>query len=97
MDRVTITGADGRTPISALLDLSAEFPFVEWGILVSKRQEGGARFPGRDWSGTFARQAAEKQLAVSLHVCGSWVRDLLRGKLDWNELPEVRIGLRSVL
>ena len=30
-------------------------------------------------------------VAVSMHVCGSWVRAMLRGQLDWNSLPEVRI------
>jgi hypothetical protein len=85
MNRVTITGADDRTPISALVDLTAEFPFVEWGILVSMRQEGGVRFPSRDWQRRFATAIGDK--AVSMHVCGEWTRQLLRGRLDWNDLP----------
>jgi hypothetical protein len=90
MDRVTITGADDNTPVSALLDLSVEFPFVEWGILVSRRQEGGFRFPSRKWCSAFAR-ISEQTVPVSMHVCGEWVRQLLRGKLDWDALPEIRI------
>lgn len=91
MNRVTITGADNNTPVSALVDLSAEFPFVEWGILVSMRQEGGYRFPSKYWMERFSTKAADNRLAVSMHVCGEWVRRILRGHMDWNGLPEVRI------
>ena len=41
LNRVTITGADDNTPVEALNDLAAEFPFVEFGILVSRAREGG--------------------------------------------------------
>lgn len=87
LKRVTITGADNQTDIRALLDLSAEFPFVEWGILVSQRSEGSFRFPNRVWMETFAARVSEREVAVSMHVCGEWVRKLLRGRLDWDELP----------
>ena len=91
MNRVTLTGADDRTDIAALIDLSAEFPFVEWGILVSAKQEGGSRFPSRNWMDSFSHRAAHPGVNVSMHVCGQWVRSMLRGQLDWNALPEVRI------
>jgi hypothetical protein len=45
LERVTITGADDSTSIDEMLALSRRFPFVEWGILVSKRHEGSYRFP----------------------------------------------------
>jgi hypothetical protein len=35
LDRVTITGADDDVDIGDLVDLSARYPFVEWGILSS--------------------------------------------------------------
>lgn len=87
LNRVTITGADDNTDIQQLLDLSAEFPFVEWGILVSKGQEGGFRFPSRQWITEFCVRAS-KDMKVSMHVCGSWVRDMLVGELDWLVLPD---------
>ena len=91
MNRVTLTGADDRTPTQALVELSREFPFVEWGILVSEKQEGGSRFPSKDWMSKFAMKAGSEAMKVSMHVCGSWVRQMLRGQLDWNRLPEIRI------
>lgn len=96
LDRVTITGADDNTPMQALFDLSAEFPFVEWGILVSKRQIGTSRFPSADWCTRFALASADKPVRVSMHVCGSWVREIFRGVADWNSFPEVRISADRV-
>lgn len=91
MDRVTITGADTKTPISALIDLSAEFPFVEWGILVSQKQQGGPRFPDAAWCERFADAAAHiPTVRCSMHVCGEWVRRILRGDMLWSEFPVVR-------
>jgi hypothetical protein len=87
LKRVTITGADDSTSIQALAELSAEFPFVEWGILVSAKHEGSFRFPGRDWIERFAAVASLRKLSVSTHVCGRWVREMFTGVLDWRDLP----------
>lgn len=76
-ERVTITGADDKTSIADILELSAEFSFVEWGILVSHRQEGTYRFPSRDWIDRFKEAAFNAKLQVSTHLCGRWVRELL--------------------
>lgn len=85
LDRVTITGADNSVKQSDLLELTREFPFVEWGILVSASRthaiDGSPRFPSKAWIARLQDLAAEhKELRLSLHVCGKWVRDLLIGK-----------------
>ena len=36
LTRVTITGADDSVEPRALAELSEAFPFVEWGLLMSK-------------------------------------------------------------
>lgn len=87
LTRVTITGADDSTPIQSLADLSAEFPFVEWGILVSRKREGSYRFPSREWIERFSSVAKKNAMAVSTHICGSWIREMFVGKLEWRELP----------
>ena len=76
LKRVTITGADDSTSIPELVNLSKEFPFVEWGILVSKRHEGEFRFPSRHWIERFSDVAGRAKLNVSTHVCGVWVRQM---------------------
>lgn len=89
LKRVTITGADDSTDISQLMDLSTEFPFVEWAILVSRAQEGGFRFPSRRWITDFCVAAEDSAVPVhiSTHICGRFVRELLVGKLNWNDVP----------
>jgi hypothetical protein len=84
---VTITGADDATDIQQLIDLSAEFPFVEWGILVSKSEEGNSRFPSRLWIDRFGEAVKERRLRVAMHICGRWMRELLTGDLHWDHLP----------
>lgn len=89
LQKVTITGADDSVRVQDLVDLSAEFPFVEWGILVSKKQEGSFRFPSRSWTDAFASHASLNRLNVSTHVCGAWVRQMFIGELNWMDLPNV--------
>lgn len=84
---VTITGADDYTDPEKLAELSQEFPFVEWGILVSRRQEDSMRFPSRAWIRSYVNLAKTERLRTSVHICGSWVREFLVGNIDWNQLP----------
>lgn len=86
LNRVTITGADNDTDVKELLDLSAEFPFVEWGILVSERRVGSPRFPSNYWIDSLCVEI-NTRYHMATHVCGQLVKDLLVGKLDWNALP----------
>jgi hypothetical protein len=95
LTRVSITGADDSVDPEYLIDLSLEFPFVEWAILVSRSQESNYRFPSRTWCRRFAALANAANLTkgisinVATHVCGSWVRELLVGDLRWDDLPDV--------
>lgn len=81
LDRVTITGADDSINPEDLLPLSKDFPFVEWGILISKNSMGFRRFPGPPWLWTFLELANAHDMGVSLHVCGSWTRQILAGEM----------------
>lgn len=87
IDRVTITGADDSIRPQELVALSKDFPFVEWGILASnnntlggnhRRGGGSARYPSLQWVGELLSLSG---LALSLHVNGVWIRELLLGRL----------------
>lgn len=85
LDRVTITGADDSVSPGSLLEISKQFPFVEWGILVSQSKSNTdcPRFPSAQWiSELQALDAAGVSMALSLHVCGKWTRDLLQGEMS---------------
>ncbi len=78
---VTLTGADNSIAPQRLQELSDEFPFVEWGILLSESSVGGNRFPSVGWiEELYKVRGASEQL--SAHICGKWVRDLCVGNLS---------------
>lgn len=91
--QVTITGADDSVDPKALVDLSTEFAFVEWGILISRNNMGSARFPSLDWIRRLQALPLHSGLNLSLHVCGRWTRQLLLG-ID--ELPPLLAGCNRI-
>jgi hypothetical protein len=94
LERVTVTGADDGTDPEDLFRLSVKYPFVEWGILLSKSQEGNSRFPSLRWiehlkwlidgkPHWFETEGKKTKPALSGHLCGSWVRELCAGRLTF--------------
>lgn len=82
LDRVTITGADDSIKPADLLPLTAEFPFVEWGVLASENNTlvacGHPRYPSPGWIKEL-QALAELLPRLAMHINGNWVRDLLIG------------------
>lgn len=79
---VTLTGADdsigGHAGLDEMIEISSEFPFVEWGILIGSKQ--GSRFP----NATFWQKLSERRsqfeaarVSLSLHLCGDPLRSLI--------------------
>jgi phosphoribosylanthranilate isomerase len=79
INTVTITGADDSIKPKDLLDLSKKYPFVEWGILLSKKSMGCTRFPSEKWMNELRDSQVLKGVNLSGHLCGSWVRDITLG------------------
>jgi phosphoribosylanthranilate isomerase len=77
IDRVTVTGADDSNGVEDLVEIQKMYPFVEWGILLSKHSEGSYRFPSAEWIEGL-KPVADK-LTLSGHLCGRWVRDICDG------------------
>lgn len=82
---VTVTGADDSVRPEELIPIAEQYPFVEFGILLSKKQQGGIRFPSRAWLEELYILWRQKKLALSGHICGSWVRELCFGKPSFFE------------
>lgn len=80
LEKVTLTGADETVDPTELRALSEEFPFVEWGILISSHT--GHRMPPADWIGELIaeRKYAFGELHLSLHVCGAQLRAIANGQ-----------------
>ncbi len=83
LEKVTITGADDSVKPEELIKLSQEFPFVEWGILLSEKREGSKRFPSRNWKQALAEivddHGLDDPVQLSGHLCGQYVRSLAVG------------------
>jgi len=89
---VTITGADDATDVNELQRLSQEFPFVEWGILVSEHDRVGRRFPSQRWIERLLYLHEVKPMQLSLHVCGALLQRLMRGNMAWPTLWLEKFG-----
>jgi hypothetical protein len=79
---VTLTGADDATDLDKLWEISDEFPFVEWGILLSRNSSGRPRFPSVKWLSELAeRHYVREAMAIQFsgHLCGGFVKELLMG------------------
>ena len=78
LKQVTLTGADDSVSYYRLFEISERFPFVEWGILLSKNSEGYFRFPTWKWIEGLITEKPPS-VTISGHLCGSWVRDIIAG------------------
>jgi len=101
---VTITGADDHNNPKQMAELSDKYPFVEWGILYSRSQEGGPRFPSKDWLQTkFATVKRNSSMQTSGHICGKWMRDICKGNWTpfameagaWGQMDRFQINFGS--
>lgn len=73
---VTLTGAGENTDISAMLQLSGDFPFVEWAVLYSPERAGTEpRYPSPDWLHHFADEMGA-HANIAIHLCGAAAIDL---------------------
>lgn len=77
INKVTISGADDKVDPTELEELQKAFPFVEWGILISRKRMGTQRYPSKDWL-----KKLHYDLNISFHLCGEIVREFVAGKHD---------------
>lgn len=75
----TLTGVDDLTAAEDLVQLSDEFPIVEWGFLYSPTRQGlDRRYPSA-FSIRYDLQTLPPSVRVALHICGQGVPDVLTG------------------
>jgi len=83
IDLVTVTGVTDHTKIGEMLAITQRYPFVEFGILLSKRSAGQSpRFPSFEYLKHLCdvfTQANSNPLRLAGHVCGEWVKEILHG------------------
>lgn len=76
--KVTVTGASDDTKFEDMLRMQQKYPFVEWGILYSRRSAGKSnRFPSEKWIGELSKFNTKNKLNLSVHLCGDVVNIFL--------------------
>lgn len=90
LNGITITGADDKTSVDSLLDLSWYYPFVEWGILFGRKEnpDGEPRYPTKEWVESLIMSINEgfQDYKIAAHLCGNWVKHLGANKLLWSDI-----------
>ena len=81
LNRVTLTGADDTVKPGDLFDIFARYPFVEWGILLSRTRMGQPRYPSTAWLMELSFECERREIGINLsvHLCGGLVREIVRG------------------
>ena len=75
LKHITFTGVDIHTDLKALKEIQNEYPYVEWGILMSKNwRENGPRY----FNPEGLLKLRRRDLNLSCHLCGSVARDVVR-------------------
>lgn len=107
LTRLTITGADDGTDPDELVRLSQRFPFVEWGILFSRKREGTPRYPSRHWRDALllawfkykrdceslpSKLPWPPTFHLSAHFCGMEARETIAGDSHWLDALDVVFG-----
>ena len=77
INRVTITGPDDKTDLLELMEMSVEYPFVEWGILFSVAKAGTNRYPSLERINELTQIHG---LKLSAHLCGWFSRSVVEKK-----------------
>lgn len=71
---ITFTGADDNTDLLQMKNLSNEFPFIEWGILLSYNSMGTSRYPSMKTLENISETLLHTNL--SLHICGIMAKSI---------------------
>lgn len=97
---VSICGVDDSVAPEDLAEISAKYPFVEWGINLSSNTSPRPTYPSDIWLESLKHQSDKLRIRGILH--GRWERDMLNGNLSlreerpdiWDTLQRVQIDTR---
>lgn len=91
INKLAIAGADDNVDQSKLVELSNEFPFIEWSILLSKNKQGEQRYPSPQW----VQELTKKDLELSAHFCGWLARQVLEER-NYNLIRELPNSFKRI-
>lgn len=100
---ITFTGADDTILPEKIVDFSEQFSdnnvIIEWGVLLSKNNQGSNRYPSKVWIEKLIEISS--RLNLSGHIQGQWLRDIfVNGKVSvtpniWNAFKRIQFNFHS--
>ena len=79
LKHISLIGIDEKTDLKELQILQDKYPLVEFGVIMSKNwKDNGNRY----WNPDNLEKLKDKNLNLSLHLCGSLARSAILN--DWN-------------
>lgn len=98
---VSICGVDDSISPEDMVEISAKYPFVEWGLNLCSNTASRQGYPSDDWLEEFRNRADRLRVRGILH--GRWERDMLDGNLSlkeerpdiWETIQRVQIDIRK--
>ena len=78
LQHITFTGIDWKTDLNELSEIQEQYPYVEWGVLVSKNWKSN---DNRYFNPTFL-ESIDSNLNLSAHMCGHIAREAVNGNLN---------------
>ena len=89
IERVTFTGADDTVSPEAIEEISREFTFVEWGILLGPKTDTGfPRFPSQTWISSLSKVSKETPMNLSAHWCEPLVWEFVSNGKSFDKIRE---------
>ena len=79
LKHISLIGIDEKTDLKELQILQDKYPLVEFGVIMSKNwKDNGNRY----WNPDNLEKLKDKNLSLSLHLCGSLARSAILN--NWN-------------
>ena len=92
----SLTGADDEVSVDDLNALAAEFPFVEWAILLLPARAGDLRFPSIEWIHNFSK--TNRAANTAMHLCDGGFLGFINGDKDvlatMNGFKRIQLNLK---
>lgn len=89
-------GADDSVEPTLLAAISAQHPWVEWGVLFREEKAGTPRYASKQWLESLGAANPDRTMKLAAHLCSWRVDELLRGDTTFVAWLHDEIGFKRV-
>jgi len=89
-------GADDSVEPTLLAAISAQHPWVEWGVLFREDRRGMPRYASQKWLEQLGQVNAKRTMRLAGHLCSGRVDEILRGDTSFVSWLHDEVGFQRV-